>query len=255
MTLGAPTRPRAARRARAASWFEEPERRAVSLDFDAAYTADARTLFHEVALHRLGRAPRRVLDVGCGDGEGLEALACRVPDPELGGIDVSAVEVARARRRVADRIEHMAAEELPGRLGRFDLVLCHLNLGLWEDPVAGLRGMARTLAPGGLAYVLDLWGDTPLPVRAALLARVHGLEREYLRDQLDASLGRGEVDQLVSRAGLEHAEVLDGATAGLGGSPEEVGLAMAREPRLARAARRAGVEGWARPAPRTRSST
>jgi len=238
---------REARRRRAAAWFTDPGLRETSRRFDSAYTREARRLFHEVALHRLGRAPARVLDVGCGDGEGLADLARRLPGAELVGIDPSSDEVRRARARTGVRVEQAGAEALPAGLGRFDLVLCHLNFGLWERPVDGLRGMAAAAAPGGLVYVLDLAGDTPADVRALLLDQLEGAERAYLADQLAASLTAGEVADLAERAGLPDPVLLPGVSAGLPGRPEDVGRAMAGNPALARAARRAGRAGLRTP--------
>ncbi len=46
---------------------------------------------------------RTVLDVGCGSGDNLAALAHSMPDLELSGVDVSAEALALAARRAPSR--------------------------------------------------------------------------------------------------------------------------------------------------------
>jgi SAM-dependent methyltransferase len=96
-----------------------------------------------------GWRPRRILDFGCGTGDTEAALAARVPDAEVVGVDVSevALRVARARHPAA-RFASLA--ELAG-LGAFDL--CYVN-GVLHHIEPAKRGEAMTamfsaLAPGG----------------------------------------------------------------------------------------------------------
>jgi len=113
------------------------------------------------ALEELARAHglrgRRVLDVACGTGKSFEPLLRRGYD--VTGCDVSREMLARAAAKAPGVALHQADMRALPRLGSFDLVTClddGLNYLLTpEDLEAALAGIARQLAPGGLA-VWDL---------------------------------------------------------------------------------------------------
>ena len=107
----------------------------------------------------------RVVDIHCGGGRWLIAMARRFPKLELVGVEFEADSVARARQHVeeeglADRISIVQAEvsNLAGT-GPFDLAYFQYALHQLPDAVAGLRKAWAALAPGGRLIVLD-W---PLP--------------------------------------------------------------------------------------------
>ena len=88
----------------------------------------------------------RVLDVACGGGKWLIAVATRFPATELVGVEFEPDSVARAMRHVTDagldkriRIE---AREIPAMPygAEFDLVYVQDALHELPDPVASLRG-------------------------------------------------------------------------------------------------------------------
>jgi SAM-dependent methyltransferase len=100
-----------------------------------------------------------LLDVGCGTGEHLRALAAHFGD--VAGLDLSApmVEVARAKVPRADvRVADMRDFDL-GRT--FDAVIC-LNTGVAYLPSTGalvtaLARMAAHLEPGGVLLIEPWW--------------------------------------------------------------------------------------------------
>ena len=100
------------------------------------------------ALARL--APRRVLDVGCG--EGWLARALGAAGAEVVGVDGSEALIRRARELGGGRFEVASYEELcrnpdlPG--GSYDAAVCNFSL-LGEEPAPLLRSLAGRLAPGG----------------------------------------------------------------------------------------------------------
>ena len=94
---------------------------------------------------------RTILDVGCGSGDNLEALA-RENNYELAGVDFSEQALAIARRRVPQAtlgILDAQREVLPRT---FDLVMSLQVVEHLLDDVSAIRNMARmagALPPGG----------------------------------------------------------------------------------------------------------
>jgi len=89
---------------------------------------------------------QRLLDVGCGTGIWLRAVA------ELGatpaGIDISEVALAICRQHLHQAELHCgSAEQLPFANGHFDFVSCLGALEHFIDPEAALREMIRVAKP------------------------------------------------------------------------------------------------------------
>jgi SAM-dependent methyltransferase len=112
-------------------------------------------------LHRLEPADPatcRFLDLGCGDGGNLLAVAAAYPRATCAGLDASRPAIERGQAvaaaagldvdlRVADLLD------LPGDLGEFDYVVAQGVLSWVPPPVrdALLAAIGRLLAPGGVA--------------------------------------------------------------------------------------------------------
>lgn len=127
----------------------------------------------------LGSIPdgARVLDVGCGGGQMARALAQRRPDLHVTGIDLSADQVRRARRRagdIADRVEFVqgSALDLPFPDADFDAVYSIASIKHWPDPAAGLAECARVLRPGGQLLVAEADRGCRYEDAAAFVARM-----------------------------------------------------------------------------------
>lgn len=111
------------------------------------------------------RAGGRVVDVHCGGGRWLVAMARRFPNLELVGVEFEADSVARARTTVeaaglTDRITVREARPTdPGAVGTFDLAYFQYALHQLPDPPQVLRAAWAALRPAGRLLVLD-W---PLP--------------------------------------------------------------------------------------------
>lgn len=84
---------------------------------------------------------RTVLDVGCGSGDNLEALAS-VKRYQLSGVDVSAEAVAIARQRVPDADLCVLDVQREALTRKFDLVISLQVVEHLIDDVAALRNMA-----------------------------------------------------------------------------------------------------------------
>jgi ubiquinone/menaquinone biosynthesis C-methylase UbiE len=115
-------------------------------------------------LNRLYPFPRgaQVLDIGCGDGRGLVALAKRVAPLSLVGIDADPRQVAKARQAMAvsgltAHIAEASAEALPLPAQTYDVVTsfgCLHHVPNWR---AGVAEVARVLRHGGVFYGLEFY--------------------------------------------------------------------------------------------------
>jgi ubiquinone/menaquinone biosynthesis C-methylase UbiE len=98
----------------------------------------------------------RVIELGCGPGVAVAALADRATRGLVVGVDHSEVVIAQARRRNADairqgrvRLIHAPVERLRATDGPFDAALAVNTVGMWPEPTARLREIGRQLRGGG----------------------------------------------------------------------------------------------------------
>jgi len=103
----------------------------------------------------------RILDVACGGGRWLIAVARRFPETELVGVEFEPDSVARAMRHVTEaglgdriRIETREIPDMPYR-SEFDLVYIQDALHELVDPVASLRASWAAVREGGRLVVLE----------------------------------------------------------------------------------------------------
>src|SRR5262249_34528049 len=98
----------------------------------------------------------RVIELGCGPGVAIAALAARAIRGLVVGVDHSQVMIRQARRpnRAAGRaarvrLIHTPVESLSVSDGPFNAALAVNTVGMWPGPTARLRELARLLRPGG----------------------------------------------------------------------------------------------------------
>jgi ubiquinone/menaquinone biosynthesis C-methylase UbiE len=105
---------------------------------------------------RLHDAPERVLEIGCGDGEGVFFLAREFPAARIRGLDPDGEAIREAVGRVGldpeGRVafKQGSARRLPYPDGLFDLVV--QRRGSLQP-----RELARVLRPGGQAILVGSW--------------------------------------------------------------------------------------------------
>jgi ubiquinone/menaquinone biosynthesis C-methylase UbiE len=144
------------------------------------------------------RQRSRVLDVGCGPGAALSAVARLVASGEVVGVDLSfemlRVAEARARRAGLGNVALFQADvaALPASFaGSFDVAYSCLVHHHLTEPVAAVRGIVASLRPGGVYAAIDAtgprltWIATPL-ARAADPGWVRFPGRQTLIDLLAA---------------------------------------------------------------------
>ena len=115
-------------------------------------------------LFGMGPAPPqacRVLELGCGDGANLFAMAFPLPGSEFVGVDLAATVIEHGLARVRElgfsnvTLRAADAADESSALGQFDYVVAH-GLYSWVPPAARDRILAACkarLSPRGVAYV------------------------------------------------------------------------------------------------------
>ena len=102
-----------------------------------------------------------LLDVGCGTGANLEALAWRFPELTAIGLDADPFCRAACEARGL-RVCDASAEALPVDDNSQDVITALDVLEHLDDDVSALQEMARTLSPDG--YLILGGGETTLTV-------------------------------------------------------------------------------------------
>ncbi|TAL13327.1 MAG: class I SAM-dependent methyltransferase [Chloroflexota bacterium] len=141
----------------------------------------------------------RVLDVHCGGGRWLVAMAQRFPNLGLIGIEDEPDSRARALQLIedaglAERI-HIDSISIHDIAGPFDTIYYQYALHALADPADSLRGAWAAVAPGGWLLVLD-W---LLPTDDDELHSIHG--------ELIAGV---HLDEVFSGAGLHDVDAYRG---------------------------------------------
>lgn len=153
----------------------------------------------------LSRAVAPVLDIGCGPGRHVVALAAR--GVVAMGVDASPAAAELARRTGAPVLRRSVFARVPGA-GRWrTALLLDGNVGIGGDPVALLGRVGSLLAPGGRALVeVDPPGQPTRVVRARL--ERDGEIGPWFRW---AQVGVDDLPAQAALAGLATAETWEGA--------------------------------------------
>jgi SAM-dependent methyltransferase len=132
---------------------------------EVPYDTEANADTHPNAMGVLGRlfglrtalpSRCRVLEIGCGDGENLLAMASYLPNARFVGFDLAERAIARGRETAAPNVELLHADVREARgLGAFDYVIAHGFYSWVPEPIreAALAAIRGALAPGGVAFL------------------------------------------------------------------------------------------------------
>jgi len=105
----------------------------------------------------------RILEVGCGPGALIHAIAEQTTETVIIGVDTSSVMLKQAIRRNAGfvqqrrvQLHHASALALPFAAAAFDIVVSANSVQLWSDQLAGIREMRRVLkSDGRIALIMQ----------------------------------------------------------------------------------------------------
>jgi SAM-dependent methyltransferase len=184
----------------------------------------ASMIYTRYALSAERAAGRRVLEVGCGAGQGFGLVAARAR--ALVGGDYSMALLRGARIHYGRRVPlvRLSAEHLPFRTGAFDLVLLFEASYYVPRMELAFDELARLLASGGMVLFANANPERPDFIRSPYSVHYH------TADEL-----RSALEQRGLRATTEAAFRLGPATTGHGATLADAALTAAR--RMARALR------------------
>ena len=115
--------------------------------------------------------PRRVIDIATGTGDLALAIARKIPDVRIEGVDLSPqmIEIAQKKTSAAetqgqipcDIISYSVAdvEALPFPADSFDAAMVAFGVRNFADIPSGLTHIQQVLRPGGTLFILEF--DTP----------------------------------------------------------------------------------------------
>ena len=177
----------------------EPDHRQIAEFYDRHYHKDAVQAPPGGYLVRMAerlevRPGEKVLDIACGTGEWLSAVADK--GAEISGIDISERAVAVCRTRLPQgAFEVGVAETLPYPSDHFDLVTCLGSLEHFLDQPGALREMAR-VSKASARLVILVPNSGFLPYRLGLYK---GTQQRVVRETLRSL---SEWQSMLGEAGL-----------------------------------------------------
>ncbi len=160
-----------------------PERRTIARRFDRGARDYARvTPVQDRMRRRLlagilrrcrGRAPLRILELGCGTGGLTGLLREALPAARIEAVDFAPGMIAAARRAFPDAADFRVADAecvVREDSARYDLVVSNAAAQWFGDPASTLRRGIDRLAPGGLLACATLVHGTFAELRASFRA-------------------------------------------------------------------------------------
>ncbi|MFB3188415.1 class I SAM-dependent methyltransferase [Staphylococcus pseudintermedius] len=215
-------------RTKARSWFVEPNKRKISLEYDHRESKDIQKLSIETFLayykSLFNNYPKTILDIGCGQGESLEYLNKKGNHSRnLVGIDYSRESLEAAKNKgisaqfIEGDIEEMTLDTLATR--RFDVIFIHLCFSLFMNPYDLISKLIQLMSNQSLIYIVDL---NPEEIDNALETAKSPSEEKYLIDQYRASFSQNDMQLILKKVFEENNIKYHVGTHPLGGFSTEM---------------------------------
>lgn len=189
----------------------------------AAASYDAHAVLQREVMARLDERlelmsvkPGRIVDAGCGTGQGLRLLQARYPKADVVGLDLALPMLETARRNstagswlgsLIHRLTPHASrhtpyvcadiERLPFKKSSIDLIWSSLALQWASEPEAAFRELHRAIAPQGLLLFATFGPDTLKELRRAFSAVDGGNHVSRFIDMHD-------IGDMLVHAGFQH---------------------------------------------------
>jgi ubiquinone/menaquinone biosynthesis C-methylase UbiE len=188
-------------------------------EYDAMDFTDPNTKFAVDALALLeGRAEAEVLDIGTGTARIPILMLDRSPDLKILAVDLAGEMLRVATRNVmkAGYGEHCRMGKLDAKAlrlpdKRYDLVMCNSTVHHIPEPLVLFKEISRVVKPEGAIIVRDLIRPHTMDAAWAIVksaaAGEHLRQQQLFFDSLCAGLTIAEVEELVSRSGLQRMRV------------------------------------------------
>lgn len=197
-----------------------------------------------VLIEAAPKAGQKVLDVGCGTGASLLALAELVgPSGDVTGVDVSPPMLGMAQERVAEAGLQTVSTTLadaqvhPVAEMAADLVISRFGVMFFEDPYAAFANLATALRPGGTMCFVTWDGPRDNPWFSMPAAAARSLVGDPPKADLRAPgpmafTERDYVTDILEQAGLQDITARSVATylTPIGSVAEVAGFAASEGP-------------------------
>lgn len=141
-------------------------------------------------ISKLGITEGKLLDIACGPGQLLVALARQMPGLQLHGLDISPNMLDACHRNLRKKgledevqLHEGSAYELPFPPGAFDLVVATVCLHFMDDADRFFQQIRRALRPGGIGYIYAFRRDAPALILQ--LGRLNTLWRAWRYESVE----------------------------------------------------------------------
>ncbi|MBN2022022.1 MAG: methyltransferase domain-containing protein [Pirellulales bacterium] len=190
---------------------------AEAVDYDSMDHAQVNRAF-VADLLAVGPNVDAMLDLGAGTAQIPIELCRQCPTARVLAVDMAGHMLALGRRNVRDAglagriaLARADAKRLPHPANRFPTVFSNSLLHHVPDPAVVVREIWRVLAPGGLAFLRDLFRPADEAALARLVdthaAGANAHQRRMFADSLRAALTVEEMGRLVADLGVDPSTV------------------------------------------------
>jgi ubiquinone/menaquinone biosynthesis C-methylase UbiE len=181
------------------------------------YDSKALRFFPESANHLASilrlRGSERVIDVATGTGHAALAVAARLPQGHVTGVDFSSGMLEQARKKAASRsIQNVEFMEMDMQAmdfagARFDAALCAFGIFFVEDMDRQLSRIAELVRPGGTIAICNFQENYFQPLRDLMIQRLAGYGVQLPSQTWKRIATKAGCKELFQKAGLRDIRV------------------------------------------------